>query len=340
MSLLSEEIKIGNITVKNPVCLAPMAGTSSVVYRSICHEFGSAYAPTELSSARSVRFAGIDKGLRYMRIDKAAEGITAIQLFGSDPDDFTEAVKQVCEDPRLSEVDIIDINMGCPVPKVVKTGSGSGLMKDTLNACAVMHAAVRAAEAYGKPVTFKTRIGYDDAHLNGPEFVRAVALEGAAAVCVHGRTATQMYHGQARHDEVARIREAVRDIGIPFFANGDIVDGPTAAAVLEKTGADGIMIGRGAMGNPWIFSNVLSYLNGGTEYEPTAEEKKQMLLRHLDGQCKILPEHIAVREMRSNMPFYLKGMRGGASMRREICMAETVEEVKAVLYKPEEEWEQ
>ena len=174
-------VKIGNLTIDIPICLSPMAGTSTVVYRRICHEFGSGFAPTELSSARSVRYSGIEKGFRYMRIDPEGEGICAIQLFGNDPDDFDYAIRAICEDDRLSGVSIIDINMGCPVPKVVKTGSGSALMESPEKAAAIVRACKHALEGVGRnvPVTVKTRTGFNAEDNGKPDFAKALADAGA-----------------------------------------------------------------------------------------------------------------------------------------------------------------
>lgn len=327
-----KDVYIGKVKIANPVCLAPMAGTSSVTYRGICHEQGAAYSPTELCSARSIVYNGIDRSFRYLEIDPANEGTTCIQLFGGEPEDFDFAIKVICEDPRLASVDIIDINMGCPVPKVVKTSSGSGLLKEPQRAEAIVKAAKKAADAYGKPVTVKTRIGFNDKERNGADFARRIAEAGADMICVHGRTAAQMYSGTADINAIADMHQAIEEYKIPFFGNGDIVDGPTALNMFNKTGADGIMIGRAAMGNPWIFAKVIAYLNGEDEPDaPTYIDRCDMLIREVTGTSSKVGEATAVKEMRSVMPHYIKGLPGAAAIKVKLCNANTLEEVRQIL---------
>jgi tRNA-dihydrouridine synthase B len=322
--------KIGKLEFKDiPLCLSPMAGFSSVTFRGICHEMGADYSPTELVSARSIVYNGLGKSFRYMEIDPGSEGLTCIQLFGNDPEDFAEAVKQISNDELLSKVDIIDINMGCPVPKVVKTGAGSALLSDVKLAGKIVSATVKAASEYGKPVTVKTRIGWDDRHMNGKDLVLEACEKGAAAVCVHGRTRAAMYGGEADMEAVARIREAVPDTF--FFANGDIRDGRSAQRVLEITGADGLMIGRGAVGNPWVFRNIRSFMNGNEFVMPSVEDRCDMLLRELEGTASRIGETTAVKEMRSVMPHYIKGLRGSARVKAELCRSSTISEVRGIL---------
>ncbi len=326
-------VKIGNLTIDTPICLSPMAGTSTVVYRRICHEFGSGFAPTELSSARSVRYSGIEKGFRYMRIDPEGEGICAIQLFGNDPDDFDYAIRVICEDDRLSGVSIIDINMGCPVPKVVKTGAGSALIKTPETAGDIVRASKAAAAQYGKAVTVKTRTGFDMPG-ESRDLIKAVCDAGADMVTVHGRTRKQMYSGTADWDELAVISGLIAPYGIPFFANGDIKDVTSASKVIEQTGCAGIMIGRAAMGNPWLFASLANALTGASfdDRQPTDEERVSMIMRHLKETCEIIREEVAVKEFRSVLPQYVKGIRGAARIRQELMTASTVEEVESILY--------
>lgn len=329
-----------HIAIGEAICLAPMAGTSSVAFRSICKSFGASYCPTELVSARSILYNGIERSFRYLEIDQEKEGITCIQLFGSEPSDFEYAIRAICEDDRLKSVDIIDINMGCPVPKVIKTGAGCALMLDESRAAAIARSAVQAAASYGKPVTVKTRIGFDDSqgHLNGERFASCLCEAGIALLAVHGRTGKQMYHGNADMGEVAKMAAVARAFGVPFLANGDIVDGPSAKRTLEITGADGIMIGRAACGNPWLFEQVRAYLSGGDESCGDAwqggfvskEDRLKMLLYELELTCEHKPEKFAVREMRPQMAAYVKGVDGAAALKRELCQASTVEEVRKI----------
>lgn len=315
------------------VALSPMAGFSSVSYRGICHLMGADYAPTELTSARSIVMNGIGKSYRFMTIDPKSEGVTCIQLFGNTPDDFSEAMKIICDDPRLSSVDIFDINMGCPVSKVVKTGAGSALMKDPVLAGNIVKKSRETAESLGKVLTVKTRTGFTEDSKNGPEFVRVLAGNGAEAICVHGRTAKQMYSGKADWDEIRKMREAVSGSGVYFFANGDVKDGESAKGILEATGADGLMIGRAACGNPWIFSEVKDYLAGReiNNKRPTLSEKCDMLITELEGRTREVGERLAVTEMRSVMPQYIKGFPGAAGMKVALCRASTMKEVRQIL---------
>lgn len=327
-------ISIGSVNIANPVCLAPMAGVSNVTYRGICHEFGSAYAPTELCSARSIKYNGIDKSFRYLEIDPGTEGITAIQLFGADPEDFEYAVEAICNDDRLSQVSIIDINMGCPVPKVVKTGSGSALLKTPDIASDIVRATKRAADKYGKPVTVKTRTSFLDEEPAQLDFIKGLCEAGADMICVHGRSAKQMYHGFADREKIRLIGDVVKGYNIPYFANGDITNLESARSMIDETGADGIMVGRAATGNPWIFREIVSGLwDSSVNYEaPSDIERKQMLLREIKGTCNHLPEVVAVREARAVMTSYVKGMRGAATLKVELCKATTVSEIEEILF--------
>ena len=329
-----KSVKIGDIKIKNPICLSPMAGFSSLPFRIICNEMGACYRPTELVSARSIRYNGIDKSLRYMRISPSEEGITAIQLFGSEPEDFQAAIRTIMATPVLQEVSIIDINMGCPVPKVVKTGSGSALMEDPERAAAIVKACKKTLEelCLNVPVTVKTRIGYNAEDKGKPDFAKALADAGCDMICVHGRTRIQMYHGDSSNEAIALMREAVRGYDIPFFANGDITDVGSAKKIIEETGCDGIMIGRAARGNPWIFEQIAAGLDGKEiPAAPDIADRKNMLIRELEGRLKYLPEDVAVREFRSVMPFYIKGIPGSAQLKVKLCGATGAEEVKEIL---------
>ena len=329
-----KSVKIGGITIKNPVVLSPMAGISSLPFRVICNGMGAGYSPTELVSARSIRYNGIDKSLRYMRISPEEEGITAIQLFGSEPEDFEAAIETIMDTPVLKEVSIIDINMGCPVPKVVKTGSGSALIEDPERASNIVKACKKTVSQLPRPVpvTVKTRAGYNADDKGKPDFARALADAGCDMICVHGRTRTQMYHGESSNEAISVMREAVRGYGIPFFANGDITDAGSARKVFEQTGCDGIMIGRAARGNPWIFGQILAGLDGREiPADPAPEIRKEMLIRELEGRLKYLPEDVAVREFRSVMPYYIKGIQGAARIKVQLVSAVSFEEVKEII---------
>lgn len=330
-------IDIGKIRIRDPLILAPMAGTTTLAFRSICHDMGSSYQPTELVSARSILYSGIDKSMCYLMIDRKIEGLSCIQLFGSDPKDFEYAIGKICEDDRLKDVDIIDINMGCPVPKVVKTGAGSALMKEPKLAEDIIKASVKVCDSYGKELTVKTRIGYDDEDKdNGKaeDFMKMLSQSGAKLIAVHGRTRNQMYHGQADTDALARMRRAIEGSGVPFIANGDIKDFDSARKMLDITGADGLMIGRAAQGNPWIFEELAGVFENRKKdiKEVTFEERKEMLLRELELTMRYKDENIAVREMRPTMMAYIKGMPGAANLKVRLCAALTYEEVKGLLW--------
>lgn len=324
-------IQIGNITISNPVFLAPMAGTSTLPFRKICYEHGAGLCTTELTSARSILYNGLSKSFRYMRIDPKAEGITSIQLFGSEKEDFTNAISQICNDELLGQVSIIDINMGCPVPKVVKTGAGCALMKNPKAAFDIAYASVKEASKYGKPVTIKTRIGYSQEKDNGVEFVKHLAQSGIAGLCVHGRYGTQMYHGVANVEVIASMRKSICDVKIPFIANGDITDGPSAKNMIEKTEADAISIGRAAAGNPWIFQEISSFLVGDSYTKPSSGDRIAMFWRELNEACSLQDETVAVKEMRGQMSSYLKGIVGSSKVRSALCTALTRDQVRAIL---------
>lgn len=341
------EFQIGNITIPNNICLAPMAGATTVAMRGICHEFGAGFQPTELVSARSILYNGVDYSFKYLVIDPKSEGVCVIQLFGGEEEDFDFAIKAICEDPRLCMVDIIDINMGCPVPKVIKTGSGSALMQNPQKAASIVRTAVKAASSYDKPVTVKTRIGFDENSLNGPEFVKYLADSGAASIAVHGRTARQMYHGDVNIELIAEMREAVREYKIPFLANGDISSREACRHMLAVTEATGVMIGRAAVGNPWIFRQLsldekeyASRAANGVDSEetdimkvvfPSVLHRKKMLLHELELTAQYKPEEFAVCEMRSSMVQYVKGIPGGARLKVDLCRQTTIDGIRNAL---------
>lgn len=322
---------IGKIKLDNPVCLAPMAGFSTVTYRVICREFGSSYAPTELCSARSIRYRGTGPSYQYLRIDPDREGLCSIQLFGFDPVDFEYAIGAILDDEILSKTDMIDINMGCPVPKVIKTGAGSALMKTPKLAGDIVKAAVKAA--CGKPVTVKTRIGFDKGSKGDPEFIKVLSDAGCDMICVHGRSAAAMYSGKADVDAVALMGKAAKEAGVTFFANGDISDGESALEMKEKCFADGLMVGRAACGNPWVFDKIRKEMDGKVFTGPSFEERKEMLLRHLKEEVELAPsEDAAVRAMRGVFVCYVKGMKGAAELKDRLCRAVSVAEVEDILW--------
>ncbi len=326
-------ISIGKVTIPENTALAPMAGTSTCIFRTIAHECGAGLGVTELVSARGIRFKdSLEISMRYLEIDPAREGATGIQLFGFDPEDFDFAIHKILEDPRLADVNLIDLNMGCPVSKVVKTGCGAALMKEPAIAEKIIRASVRAASAYGKPVTVKFRSGWDSSCIHAPEFAKMCVEAGAQGLALHARTQSMMYSGQADWEVIARTKAAIADTGIPLWGNGDVKDGASAAAMLEMTGADGVMVGRAAQGNPWIFSEIRSALLG--EMLPSRVDratKVNVMRRHLQGLCDQLGEKTGVKEMRAQIACYLKGEFGAAEFKNRIMNANTVEEVNKLL---------
>ncbi len=335
-------LRPGNVTIPENIALAPMAGTSTCVYRTIAHEYGCAYGVTELVSARGIRFKeSVEISMRYLRIAPEKEGKTGIQLFGADPEDFAYAIPVILEDPRLAKVDVIDLNMGCPVSKVVKTGAGSALMKDPVLASRIIERSVRAAEPYGKPVTVKFRSGWDEGHITAPEFAEMCISSGAEGLALHARTQTQLYRGTADWSVIRKTKEAISGSGIPLWGNGDVKDGPSAVAMLEETGADGVMIGRAAQGNPWIFEEIRAALAAADEgageggnrktHLPERKERAEVIRKHLLGLCEELGEKTGVKEMRAQIACYLKGQRGTAEIKNRLMTAGTIEEVDALL---------
>jgi tRNA-dihydrouridine synthase B len=330
---LFHPLTIGGRTLAGNIALAPMAGTSDLPFRAICARQGASFVCTELVSARGIRFAGgIGKSYRYLEIAPDEEGPVAIQLFGFDPKDFVEAIPHILEHPVLGGAFAIDINMGCPVAKVVKTGAGSALMRDLKRAEAILRTAVRVAEPYGVPVTVKFRKGWDESLVNAPEFARMCVDAGTAALTLHARTRDQMYTGKADWEILTMAAESIRGSGIPLFGNGDVTDGDSAARMIRETGVDGVMIGRAAQGNPWLFASVCAYLKGTPEpLPPTPEERVAVILAHLEGQIPRLGGETAVREMRSQLAMYLKGQPHGVVYKVLAMHADTAAEVREIL---------
>lgn len=312
-----KRLTIGNVVLENNIALAPMAGVTDLPFRLLCKEQGAGLVGMEMVSAKAIMYHNKNtEGL--LQIHKE-ETPVSLQLFGSDPDIISEMAKQIEE----RDFAILDINMGCPVPKVVNNGEGSALMK---NAGLVEKIVSKTVKAISKPVTVKIRKGFDEAHVNAVEIAKAAEAAGASAVAVHGRTREQYYAGEADWDIIAKVKQAV---AIPVIGNGDIVDGKSAKAMLEQTGCDGLMIGRAARGNPWIFRDILSYLeNGENAPAPTREEVREVILRHGALQLEIKGEYIGIREMRKHLSWYTAGYPNSARLRERINEMETMEQLK------------
>ena len=346
---LWNDLSIGNRVLCGNVALAPMAGTSDLTFRTICHEQGASLGCTELVTARGIRYdSSLLKSYRYLEIDPEREGPAAIQLFGYDPKDFDAAIPLILEHPVLSAAFSIDLNMGCPVNKVVKTGAGSALMKDLPLAASILDASVRAAAPYHVPVTVKFRKGWDETTVNCVSFAAMCRDHGAAAVTVHARTRDQMYSGAADWEAIAAVASELKGSGVPVFGNGDVKNGADAIRMLETTGADGVMIGRAAQGNPWIFARVKALLTGGGDMighgmsgephigqgapgEPTASERSDMIRRHLSGLIGRLGEEVAVREMRAQLACYLHGQKHASKYKTQAMEAKTFREIDELL---------
>jgi len=313
-------LQIGDVTLENNVVLAPMAGVTDLPFRVLCKEQGAGLICMEMVSAKAIYYQ--NKNTEQLLEIHPEEMPVSLQLFGSDPDIISEMAKRIEERP----FSILDLNMGCPVPKVVNNGEGSALMKNPKLAEEILTKLVKAIR---KPVTVKIRKGFDEEHANAVEIARIAEGCGVAAVAVHGRTRQQYYSGRADWDIIAAVKEAVK---IPVIGNGDVVDAGSAEALLKHTGCDGVMIGRAAQGNPWIFREVAQYLKTGTvPPRPGPREVKELARRHAALQLECKGEYTAVREMRKHLAWYTAGYPHSARFRQTINTMETMEELLAGL---------
>ena len=312
-------LQIGNVTLENNLILAPMAGVSDLPFRLLCREQGAGLVCMEMVSAKAILYK--NRNTEELLTIDSKEHPVSLQLFGSDPDIISEIAKQIEERP----FDILDLNMGCPVPKVVNSGDGSALMKNPRLAGEIIE---KTARAIKKPLTVKIRKGFDDAHVNAVELAHIAQESGAAAVAVHGRTREQYYAGHADWDIIRQVKEAV---SIPVIGNGDIRTPEDVAAMAEQTGCDGYMIARGAEGNPWIFRQILHYFDTGEHLaRPDFSEVTEMLLRHAKMQIDCKGDYTGIREIRKHAAWYTAGYRNSSKLRGRINEVENYEQLEAL----------
>ena len=313
-------MQIGSLKLENNVFLAPMAGITDRPFRTLCHEMGSGLVYSEMVSAKGIYYN--NENTKQLLDIGEEEMPAALQLFGSEPEIMGAMGKKI----EGINAGIIDINMGCPVPKVVKNGEGSALMKTPELAGRIIKALV---EMQKKPVTIKIRKGFDDTCINAVEMAQIAEENGASAVAVHGRTREQYYSGKADWDIIKKVKKAV---SIPVIGNGDIFKPQDAADMLEYTGCDAVLIARGAQGNPWIFKRTIAYLENGILLdEPTPQEKVSMALRHARMLIDYKGEFVGVRQMRAHMAWYIKGVQGASVIRDKINHCESYEEMAELL---------
>lgn len=313
-------MKIGNVELENNVFLAPMAGVTDMPFRILCKEQGCGLLYSEMISAKGIYYNDA-KSFKLTQIDSREEP-TALQIFGSEPDIMAKVAE------RLSQLNtaIIDINMGCPTPKITKNGEGSALMRDPKLVGKIVKEVVKASS---KPVTIKIRKGWDDNTVNAVEIAKIAEDNGAAAITVHGRTREQFYSGKADWDIIKKVKKAV---SIPVIGNGDIFEEEDAKSMLEKTGCDAIMVGRGAQGNPWIFDKIIKYLKFNVKLSDiSCEDKIEMIKRHMQMLVDLKGESSGIREMRKHIAWYIKGMKNSTALKVKVFRSITQQEILDLL---------
>lgn len=319
---MKNKLKIGNIQLDTNVLLAPMAGVTDITYRTICKEMGAGLVYTEMVSAKGLYYNDV-KTKRLMKINEKNRPVS-LQIFGSDPTIMAYVVDEYIND--RTDIDIIDINMGCPTPKIVKNGDGSALMKSPELAGEIVNKIKKVAT---KPVTVKIRAGWDSKTINAPEFAKILEFNGADMIAVHGRTREQFYTGKADYNIIKQVKE---NVNVPVVGNGDIYEPQDTIKMLEETNCDGVMIGRGILGNPWLIKNTVKILNGDFNfYIVTPEERIEMVKRHAMMLTEELDEKIAILEMRKFAAWYLKGMKNSSDARGKINKITTAADLCNIL---------
>ena len=314
-----ETLKIGNVTLDNPLILAPMAGVTDLPFRLLCKEQGAGLLCMEMVSAKAIYYRNKNTE-QLMEIDPR-ENPVSLQLFGSEPDLLAEIAAQIEDRP----FDILDFNMGCPVPKVVNNGEGSALMKNPKLVEEILSKMVKATK---KPVTVKFRRGFDEDNINAVEIAKIAEACGVAAVAVHGRTRQQYYSGKADWDIIRQVKDAVK---IPVIGNGDLLSADDVVRMKEQTGCDGFMIGRGAQGNPWIFKQILHKLETGQDLpKPTIQEVARMVINHAYKQLEVKGEYTGIREIRKHAAWYTAGYKNSSKLRGRINEVETIEQLESL----------
>ena len=311
-------MKIGNLEIKGHAALAPMAGVADRAFRELCSEYGAAYTVSEMVSSKGLTMQ--DKKSKELLYLSDKERPSAAQLFGDNPEIMAQAAIKAME----FKPDFIDINMGCPAPKIAGNGGGSALLKNPPLISQIVESVVKASPV---PVTVKIRIGWDENTINAVEVAKRIEAAGADAITVHGRTKVQMYAPPVNYSEIAKVKSAV---GIPVIGNGDITDGESAKHMLDETGCDFLMVGRGALGCPWVFSDINAFFSGEKYEVPDINGKMAVMIRHIGLICEYKGERVGMREARKHAAWYIKGIRGAAAFRQQVGTLSSMDELKTL----------